>query len=193
VGSGARQDVSVVERTDELVERIANGDSGALDELYERCRRPLHGYLRLLTNDDGLAEEILQDTLLAAWTGADRFSGQSSARAWLYGIARRRARDATRRRPFHLVELDEADRVAGSGPEPSEIAVTNAGIEELAGAIARLPECQREALVLTFVHGLSNQEVAEVVGAPVGTIKSRLSNAKRAMRGMLSESSEARS
>jgi RNA polymerase sigma-70 factor (ECF subfamily) len=182
----------VAERTDELVERIANGDPGALDELYENCRRPLLGYLRLLTRDDGLAEEILQDTLLAAWTGADRFSGQSSARAWLYGIARRRARDATRRPRLQLVDLDEADWVAGKDPDPGEAVLASAGIDELADAVGQLPEAQREALVLTFVHGVSNQEAAEIMGVPVGTVKSRLSNAKRALRVLLSESNEAR-
>jgi RNA polymerase sigma factor (sigma-70 family) len=182
----------VVEQPDELIERIAVGDRAALEELYERNRRPLLGYLHVLTGDHGLAEEILQDALFAAWNGADRFTGSSSGRAWLYGIARRRARDAMRKRRFQFVDLASIDEVAASEPEPADIALVNAGIGDLADAIDRLSDAHRETLILTFVHGLSYQELADVVGVPIGTVKSRLSNAKRALRVVLNEAEEGR-
>jgi len=180
--------VQVVERPKELINRIAAGDRLALEELYERNRRPLLGYLYVLTGDLGLAEEILQDSLFAAWNGADRFTGESSGRAWLYGIARRRARDAMRKHRFHFVDLASIDQVVAIEPEPADIMIANAGNEELADAIDRLSTLHREALTLTFVHGLSNRELADVVGVPIGTVKSRLSNAKRALRGLLTDS-----
>jgi len=177
----------VVELPDELIERIAVGDRAALEELYERNRRPLLGYLHVLTGDHGLAEEILQDALFAAWNGADRFTGASSGRAWLYGIARRRARDAMRKRRFQYVDLATIDQIAASEPEPADVALVNAGIGELADAIDRLSVVHREALILIFVHGLSYQELSEVLGVPIGTVKSRLSNAKSALRHLLGE------
>jgi len=184
--------VQLIDQPEELIERIAVGDRDALKELYERHRLPLLGYLRVLTSDHGLAEEILQDSLFAAWNGADRFSGESSARAWLYGIARRRARDAMRKRRFQFVDLASVEHVAANEPEPDDIVLVNAGIEELAKAIDRLSAAHREALILTFVHGLAYQELADVVGVPIGTVKSRLSNAKRALRDVLNETEEAR-
>lgn len=183
--------LQAAEHSGELIERIAAGDHDALQELYESHRAPLLGYLRVLTSDFGLAEEILQDVLFAAWNGADRFSGESSARAWLYGIARRRARDAMRKRRIQFVDLASIEHVPAGDPEPDDVALVNAGIEELADAIDRLSTVHREALILTFVHGLSYQELADVVGVPVGTVKSRLSNAKRALGKLLKKSDEA--
>ncbi len=174
------------------MERIAVGDRTALEELYEQHRRPLLAYLHVLTADHGLAEEILQDSLFAAWNGADRFSGESSGRAWLYGIARRRARDAMRKRRFQFVDLATIEHVAAAEPEPDDIALINAGVDELAEAIDRLSLAHREALILTFVHRLIYRELADVAAVPIGTVKSRLSNAKRALRVVLNETEEAR-
>src|SRR3712207_1088626 len=77
-----------------VLARVAAGDRDALATLYERHRRPLLAYLRSLLADPGLAEEVLQDTLFAAWTGAAGYGGRAGVRAWLLGIARRRAHDA---------------------------------------------------------------------------------------------------
>lgn len=175
----------VAEQTEDLIERVAAGDRQALAELYQCYREPLLRYLRVLTSDDGLAEEILQDALFAAWNGANRFAGQSSARSWLYGIARRRARDEMRKRRFTFVDLALVENTLAHEPEPDDVVLTNAAIDDVADAIERLSIAHREALILTFVHGLSYRELAEVLGIPLGTVKSRLNHAKRALRGQL--------
>jgi RNA polymerase sigma-70 factor (ECF subfamily) len=170
-----------------VIDRIAAGDRQALAELYARFERPLLAYLRLLTSDPGLAEELLQDTLLAAWTGARGYKGQASVQGWLFGIARRRAHDALRRRALRLVESDELAMTASSEPDPEDAALAAAEREALAAAIARLAPIHREILVLTFVHELSYLDLAEALGIPLGTVKSRLSNAKLALRTRLRE------
>ena len=95
----------IVVEEDTVVARMAQGDRRALAELYARYERPLLTYLRHLTADPGLAEELLQDTLLAAWTGASSYARQASVQGWLLGIARRRAHDTLRRRALHVTVL----------------------------------------------------------------------------------------
>jgi RNA polymerase sigma factor (sigma-70 family) len=178
---------SVASEEQNVVARMAAGDRRALADLYARYERPLLAYLRLLTPDAGLAEELLQDTLLAAWTGAHGYRGQASVQGWLFGIARRRAHDALRRRSLRLVEGDELATVASSDPDPEDAALIAAERDELTAAIARLAPIHREVLILTFVHELSYLDLAEALGIPIGTVKSRLSNAKQALRARLRE------
>lgn len=175
----------VVSDEREVVSRMAAGDHSALMELYERYQRSLLSYLRLLTPDTGLAEELLQDTLLAAWTGARGYAGQASVQGWLLGIARRRAHDAMRRRSLRLVERSELESTPSAEPNPEDVALARAERTELATAIDQLGSIHREVLILTFVHELSYQDLSEVLGIPIGTVKSRLSNAKQALRTQL--------
>src|SRR4051812_38715149 len=79
-----------------LLRRIAGGDREALVDLYNRYQRPLFRYLCQMTPDRGLAEEILQDTLVAVWQGAASFEGRSALRTWVFGIARRQAHNTLR-------------------------------------------------------------------------------------------------
>ena len=169
--------------TDEaLLARVAAGDVGALEELYARHGRAVFACLCALTPDRGLAEELLQDTLVAAWAGAGGFSQEGSVRSWLLGIARRRARDALRRRHLRLAPLADGDRLPAPPGATDELALARAELGELAVAIRALPEAHQEVLVLTFVHGLPNGEAAGVLGVPVGTVKSRLNHARVALR-----------
>jgi RNA polymerase sigma-70 factor (ECF subfamily) len=184
VGDDGRMQASV-EATEDLIERIALGDRAALEDLYASYRQPLLAYLRLLTSDPGLAEEILQDTLLAVWHGAGGYAPRSSPRGWLFGIARRRARDAMRRRTFRFVDVAALETMPATDPDPEDAALAAAAHEALTAAVARLAPVHRETLVLAFAHGLSHQELAETLGIPVGTVKSRLNAAKRAVRASL--------
>jgi RNA polymerase sigma-70 factor, ECF subfamily len=174
-----------LEPVDGLIERIAAGDRDALADLYDEFRRPLLSYLTLLTRDRELAEEILQDTLLAVWSGAPGFTRRSSVKSWLFGIARRRARDTLRPRAFQWVDIDTIE-VPHRGPETEGAALASIAGDELTGAILRLSPPHQEILVLTFVHGLSYHELTAVLGIPIGTVKSRLNGARQALRILIS-------
>jgi len=167
-----------------LLERIASGDRDALAELYRRYQRPLFRFLRQLTPDRGLAEEILQDTLVAVWKGAGTFKGRSPVSTWLFGIARRQAHDALRRKGVAFAGEEEIGQAADPGPPPEERALARDG---LAQAVRRLAPVHREVLALAFVSGLGYQEIAEALEVPEGTVKSRLFNARRALRRLLEE------
>lgn len=168
-----------------VIARMARGDRSALAELYARYERPLLTYLRHLTSDPGLAEELLQDTLLAAWTGAGGYAGRASVRGWLLGIARRRAHDTLRRRAVRLVDVSLLGSVPTPEPQPENCALLAAEQEEVASAVKRLAPIHSEVLILTFVHELSYRELAEVLGIPLGTVKSRLHQARRELRSAL--------
>ena len=169
----------------QLLKRIGRGDRQALSELYARYQRVLFAYLLQLTPDYGLAEELLQDTLVAVWKSAHRFEGRSSVLTWLIGIARRQAHNTLRQRKLPLADLAEVEYMPTTDLEPEQIALAGVARAELTEAFRRLAPVQREVLLLTFVQELSYQETATILEIPVGTVKSRLSNARRALRTLL--------
>jgi RNA polymerase sigma-70 factor (ECF subfamily) len=173
-----------------VVARMAAGERAALSELYASHRGPLLGYLRSLVGDPGLAEEVLQDTLYAAWTGAATYGGRASVRVWLLGIARRRAHDALRRRAIRIVTGDELETLPTPDPEPESLALARAEIDQVRAAVARLRPMHREVLVLNFMQELPYRDIADVLGVPIGTVMSRLHHAKRALRAELERESE---
>lgn len=168
-----------------VLARMAAGERAALDELYAHHRAPLLGYLRSLVSNPELAEEIFQDTLFAAWTGAARFERRSSVRVWLLGIARRRAYAAVRRRTIQVVEAATLEPYPDPDPEPESQAIAGAERDALQAALMRLRPSHREVLVLNFVQELSYQAIAEILDVPIGTVMSRLHYAKRALRAEL--------
>jgi RNA polymerase sigma factor (sigma-70 family) len=168
-----------------VLDRIANGDRQALAELYDTHHLAILRYLWSLTDDRGLAEEILQDTLVAVWKGAGTFEGRSTVLTWLIGIARRQAHNSRRRRSLPRVDLAELEALPDSGPDPEDLVLAGAERDQLAEAIRGLAPVHREILNLTFTQELSYAEMATIAGVPEGTIKSRLSNAKRALRARL--------
>ena len=130
------------------------------------------------TPDHGLAEEILQDTLVAVWKSAQSFEGRSSVRTWLIGIARRQAHNTLRQRRLPLADETEMEGLVATDPEPEAWTLASFARDELAAAFRQLAPLHREVLLLTFVQELSYHETATILEVPVGTVKSRLSNAR---------------
>jgi RNA polymerase sigma-70 factor (ECF subfamily) len=179
------------ERNDRsLVARLQAKDEGALEEIYAQYGRGLFSYANTITNDPELAADVLQNALLAAWRGADAFRGGSSLRTWLFGITRRQALKSIRRTHPEFVDADELIGHPAPDPEPEELALAAAQRDDVATLLARLSPVHREILSLIFFHELAYEEAATVLGVPIGTVKSRLSNAKRASRALLHTSSE---
>ncbi len=171
-----------------MIARVGAGDRQALADLYTRYRQPLFQYLAQLTPDYGLAEELLQDTFIAVWRSASGYAGRSSALTWLIGVARRQAHNTLRQRGLAPTDLaDEATllTLVAPDPDPADAALAQAAHADLLAAIGRLATVHREALTLAFVHGLSYQEMADVLGVPIGTVKSRLNHARHALRAEL--------
>jgi RNA polymerase sigma-70 factor, ECF subfamily len=175
----------------DLLTRAAAGDRQALTELYTRHRGAVFAYLLRLTPDRHLAEDLLQETFVAVWKSAASFSGRSTVRTWLIGVAHRQAHNVLRRRVEPLAEEAELAQLAAADPEPEEAALAQATREELLAAIAQLSLAHRETLALAFGQEMSAAEIAEALGVPIGTVRSRLRDAKRLLRVALSKTAGA--
>lgn len=171
-----------------LLTAAARGDQTALRTLYERHAAAMLRLIRRLTSDPGVAEEILQESWLAVWRSAAGFRGESSVRGWLLGVARRQAHNQLRRARPRFTDLAEAQHVPHPEPGVEEQVLVETERTELREAVRALPEHLREVLGLVLVEELAYPEVAAVLGIPVGTVKSRMSHARRRLGSMLAAS-----
>jgi RNA polymerase sigma-70 factor (ECF subfamily) len=163
-----------------LVIRCQLGEPAAFDELIRRWEEPLWRYARRVTGRDDAADDVAQDVWVRILRGLGRLRDGARLRAWLFGIARR--------------TLMDRFRMKYAAPPPSDVdvnvlAAVDAGAEELEADLAavqeelsRLPVTERDVLSLFYLEELSLQEVAEVLGVPVGTVKSRLFRARQLLR-----------
>jgi RNA polymerase sigma-70 factor (ECF subfamily) len=165
-----------------LVLRCQAGDEAAFAELVGRYQPRLRYYLRKMLRDLQGTEDALQDVWLDVFRAVPRLSDAGAFRAWLYRIARDRAlRELRKRRPAPR-QLEEVAAVNGRAEE-SEL--TAEDVERVHAALDELAEEHREALVLRYVEAMTYEEIARVVGCEMGTVRSRLHHAKRALRGVL--------
>ena len=161
-------------RTDrQLLERISKGDEIALSELYGRYSISLYNYLLRLLQDQMAAEDVLQEAFVGFWKGAGDFKNRSTVKTWLFRITHNQAMNWLRQyKPTLLIDgltiEEESD-----GPE--EKSIDSWQSEQIQQAIEQLRPIHRSVIELSFVYGLSYIEIAEVVGCPVGTVKSRMS------------------
>jgi len=170
-----------------LLRRIGQGDEDAMALLYREHGRVVTAQVQLVVGERALAEEIVQDTMLAVWRGAGSFRGESSVRSWVIAIARRQTRDRLRGRRLRVVDDVSLADQPGPGPGPEVMALDRAELAEVQGAIRELAAAHREVLGLAFGSGLSLPEVASVLEIPVGTVKSRLGAARSALNRALDE------
>ena len=164
-----------------LVRRLAqSGDERALSELYDRYAGLIYGAGVRYLGDRALAEDLVQDVFTAVWRSAAGFDPSRAGFAtWVYRITRNRATDLNRRRRARVRTVDSASH--------SEIGEEDTTGElsrnfDVAAALSRLPEIQREVLVLAYFHGLSQSEISRRTNTPLGTVKSRTTAALRALR-----------
>jgi RNA polymerase sigma factor (sigma-70 family) len=168
--------------------RIAAGELHALDELYERYKTMAYSIAYRITNDATLAEDVVQDAFLGAWRNAERYvAGKGSVKTWLLSIVHHRAIDAIRRRK-PTTELPDVELVPPPQFQVPDVwAEVSADLDadEVRRALATLSDVQREAIELAYFGGLTQQEVAERTGTPLGTVKSRMRLGLLAMRRAL--------
>lgn len=170
-----------------LIRAMADGDVRALNELYARYGGMVLSFLTARLNNRQLAEEVLQDVMLAVWDSAHTFEARSKVKTWLLVIARNRAINATRRKKLPVIQIDEVYGLRSEDTSPMEALERQEQQDRVREAIKRLPDGQREVLVLVFYHQLTGVEVAEVLDISEGTVKSRLHRAKENLRGFLAQ------
>jgi RNA polymerase sigma-70 factor (ECF subfamily) len=170
---------------DELITRLAGGDDRALRELFNRHAPMLAVRLRSVLPPSDV-EDVLQETFLAAWKGAQSYQPDARAGGWLWGIARRQAALLLRRRgpaTASLPELLTAD--LPSPPIANDFVESVATKAQLAAAAATLSPAEHEVWQLMYVEDRSLAEVSKLTGVPEGTVKSRAHRARRQLRAIL--------
>ena len=180
-------------RDEDLVLRVGAGDEQAFRELFGRYAAVAHALAFRLVRQAQVAEEIVQEAFLAVWRNPDRYdAARGSVRSWLMGTVHHRAVDAVRR---EQAQRRRAEQAAGLGPGIVEDPVDDvlAAIDLprerrlVRSALGELPEEQREVIERMYFDGLSQSQIAERTGLPLGTVKSRTLLAMRRLRAHLGE------
>jgi RNA polymerase sigma-70 factor (ECF subfamily) len=178
------------DRHTDLAQRFARRDERALAEAFDQFAGPMLAVASRMLSDRRLAEEEVQQAFVQSWRSADRYDPGRPLGPWLYAIVRRTAVDAWRRERRH--DAHTIDDVAATDlPTVAPPSVEDASDAwELRQALDRLPEGEREVVRLAHLEQLSQPEIAERLGIPVGTVKSRTHSAYRKLRAALSSAVE---
>jgi RNA polymerase sigma-70 factor (ECF subfamily) len=173
---------------DELLSRVARGDERAFAELYDLLSPRVYGLIRRVLRDPAQSEEVAQEVMVEVWRNAGRFDGtRGTATAWVFTIAHRRAVDRVR---AEQASNDRAQRVAASSvdtPYDDVVEAATARIEQqqVRRCLDGLTDLQREAITLAYYNGNSYREVADLLGAALPTIKTRMRDGLIRMRDCL--------
>ena len=175
-----------------LVALVARGEEGALAELYDRVGRIAYGLALRVLRDERLAEDAVQEAFLQVWRIAATFRAErAKASTWILTLVHRRAVDLVRREQRRQAEpLADETMLAQAGEETEEAAWLRFERERVQTALRQLPDVQREALELAYYGGFSQSELADRLGVPLGTIKSRMFAGLSRLRELLDDSTQ---
>jgi RNA polymerase sigma-70 factor (ECF subfamily) len=185
----ARVAEPVAEATDEaLVASVGRGDEHALASLYDRHGASANGLARRVLRDRALAEDAVQEAFLTVWRTAGRFSAdRGSARSWILMLVHRRAVDVLRAEARRRRPEPEPERESALRPSAHDEAWRHELRTQVQRALAALPDAQRQALELAYYGGLTQSELAERLGEPLGTVKSRIFTGLARLRDLLAD------
>lgn len=176
----------------DLIGRAAEGDARALEVLYDRYSRVVFSFGLRIVGDPQLAEELLQEVFFRAWQQGGSFrSSKGSFITWLLSITHNMAIDEVRKRRRRPQKADSEDpelmlaSVPDTGLNVEDEVWLGALRETINGAMATLPPAQREAIELAYFRGLTQREIAEQLGEPLGTIKTRMRLGMQKLRDQL--------
>ncbi len=173
-----------------LVDLVARSDEMALAELYDRVGGVAYGLAYRILRDEALAQDAVQDAFLGLWRNAASFvPEQGKATTWVLTLVHRRAVDVVRREQRRRTEPLE------SAPEPTDGSAADAvwlrlDRQRVQRALEQLPDVQRQAIELAYYGGFTQSELAERLGQPIGTIKSRMFAGLTRLRELLDEGAE---
>lgn len=175
-------------QTQDIVTRASRGEPAAVEALLREHYDMIHAVCHRMVHNPDSANDAVQNALIAVVKGLSRFDGRSSVSTWMYRIATNAAIDEIRRTQRRPVPMDdEALTARGSSSDPTaDIAEHLDDQSRVSAALAQIPEEFRAALVLRYVADMDYAEMADVLGVPIGTVRSRLSRGRHLMANLLS-------
>lgn len=162
----------------ELLASVARKDKAALKELYHRHHDTLYRFAYSHCKDEHEASDIVQETMVAVWQTAEKFSGRSAVRSWMFSIARNKAIDL--RRKLGRVDLtDQQHEQVDDAPDAQSIVAASQDAERVRACIDKLSDSHRRVVHFAFFEDLPYGEIGDIENAAVGTIKTRIFHAKK--------------
>jgi RNA polymerase sigma-70 factor, ECF subfamily len=176
----------------DILPAVAMGDLSAFERLYRLYEKRVYQYVFTLVNDQTLAEDIVGETMIAVWRGADTFSGTSRLSTWIFGIARHKSLDALRRtgRQQREVDLDGAPDLPTQEDSPFDDVHRKQLKSLMQRALATLSREHQEVLRLVFFEELPYEEIAVLLSIPTNTVKTRVFYAKQQLKRQLERLSQ---
>jgi RNA polymerase sigma-70 factor, ECF subfamily len=168
-----------------LMERIARGDRLAMEVFYARHHVRVFRFVQRLVQDHSAAEDLISEVFLEVWRHADRFEGRSTVSTWVLGIARFKALSSLRRRPVESWDEQTAKAIEDPADNPSIALEKKDTSMVIRRCLTALPPRHREIIDLAYYHGKSLDEVAEIIGIPKNTVKTRMLRARMRLAGLL--------
>lgn len=169
-----------------LLTQVASGDERAFETLYGWYAAAVRAFVRMRVSDVGAAEEICADVWLGCWRSAKAFRGDAKVLSWLLAIAKRQIYMRVRRVRPSVTALDDAPEMSDGGPGPETSALSEAEVDDLTAMLRRLPDELVETATLAWLHDLPYRQIVDLLEVPEGTVKSRISRARRLLRAQLS-------
>ncbi|MEA2907150.1 MAG: polymerase sigma-70 factor, subfamily [Alphaproteobacteria bacterium] len=168
-----------------LIGRIASGDRLAMQVLFARHHVRVYRFVLRLVRDQSSAEDLISEVFLDVWRQAGRFEGRSAVSTWLLAIARFKALSALRRKPDEVLDEDAAAAIEDPGDDPEAVLAKKDKSAIIRKCLEGLSVEHREIIDLVYYHEKSVEEVAEIVGIPANTVKTRMFYARRKLAELL--------
>lgn len=170
----------------ERITRISQGDQIAMKEIYEAHSGPLYHFVKTWLADPHEALDIVHETMLEVWNRAERYQGRSSAKSWIFSIARFKAIDKNRKKS-RMVYTDVEPEILDEAEDPFDTLLLSQNAEKIRDCVNELSPSHKRVIHLAFYQDMSYKEISEIEDCPVGTIKTRVLHAKKLLKRALSE------
>lgn len=169
----------------DLLQRIACGDKTAMRALFARHNLRIFRFIVRMTRNEATAEDVTNEVFLEIWRNANRFEGRSAATTWMLTIARNRTISALRKRSEAQLDEDYAANIADDADTPETVTSKGDKGEQIRACMQQLSAEHREIIDLVYYHERSVAEVADIVGIPEGTVKTRMFHARKKLGALL--------
>jgi RNA polymerase sigma-70 factor, ECF subfamily len=170
---------------DVLIGRIATGDRLAMQVLFARHHVRVFRFVLRLVRDESVAEDLISEVFLDVWRQAGRFEGRSQVSTWLLAIARFKALSALRRRPDEELDDETAEAIEDPSDDPEVVLDKKDKSAAIRKCLEKLSAEHREIIDLVYYHEKSVEEVAQIVGIPENTVKTRMFYARKRLAELL--------